>query len=278
MTTYWWGFPPRNASFILAELSTFNGQKNMTDTIFVVLAIAAILIGLPALILWLCDRAGILGTILRKTLGCIALLCGLIIIGWVVSNFFHPTKEFRGSFKTPFQLIVPIALVWMGWRWLWNEGPGIEETPADFKCDELKYAIVRARETLPWFLDQIKENVDGAFIKFPLKTPSGLTEHIWAYVHSYHDDKLNVSLSNEPIDKDQASSGRRDVPVSEVEDWQIMLPDGKIKGAHSLIALFQHRESKGKRLSRKMQKQKAQLIDAETAPATQRHEARRESV
>jgi uncharacterized protein YegJ (DUF2314 family) len=235
----------------------------MKDIIYTVLAIAAIFIGLPVLILWLRDRGGLPGAIIKKALGGVALAFGLIIIGWVVFNGFHPTKAFRSSLKTPFQLLLPVAMIWIGWRWLRDEGPGIEETPADFDCEELRLSVIRAREALPRFLEQVKQNVDEAYVKFPLKTPNGLTEHIWAYVHSCHDDQFNVSLSNEPVDKGQSSSGRRDVPFSDVEDWQIMLPDGRIKGAYSLIALFQHHESKGKRLSRKMRKQRAQLIDAE---------------
>lgn len=235
----------------------------MKDTIYTVLAIAGIFIGLPVLILWLRDRGGLLGAIIKKTLGCIALAFGLIIIGWVVFNLFHPTKEFRASRKTPVQLLVPVAMIWIGWRWLRDEGLGIEQTAANFDCEEIRRSVVRARESLPRFHEQVKQNVDGAYIKFQLKTPNGLTEHIWAYVHSYHDDQFNVSLTNEPMDKDQETSGRRDVAISEVEDWQIMLPDGRIQGAYSLIALFQHYESKGNRLSRKMRKQRAQLIDAE---------------
>lgn len=191
----------------------------MKDIIYTVLAIAAIFIGLPVLLLWVRDRGGVVGTLIMRILGGISLAFGLIIIGWVVFNLVHPTKEYVASRRTPFQLLIPAGMVWMGWRWLRDEGPGIEETAVDFECEGLRRSVERARETLPWFLEQVKQNVDGAYIKFPLKTPNGLTEHIWAYVHSHHDDLFNVSLSNEPLDKDQTTSGRRDVALAEVEDW-----------------------------------------------------------
>ena len=201
--------------------------------------------------------------ITKRILGGVVFLVGLIISGWFVYNQFWPTPEFKSGFRSIFQLVFPIACLVIGWRWLRYEGKGIEEiTPPDLKCPELEQSIVAARETMPYFLEQVNKNIDGAFIKFPLKTPSGLLEHIWAYVHSFREDRFNVSLANVPIDQQQSADGRRDVPISDVEDWQIMQPDGRIKGAQSLIALFRYHENHGRKLSPKMKKQKAQLIDA----------------
>jgi hypothetical protein len=41
-----------------------------------------------------------------------------------------------------------------------------------------------------------------------------------------------------------------------------MYPDGQIKGAYSLVALFQYPEKRGKKLTPKMREQKAKLINA----------------
>ena len=121
---------------------------------------------------------------------------------------------------------------------------------------------MKARATLPEFLPHVEKGVDGAFVKFPLSTPQGNTEHIWGYVHFYKDGRFNVSLANAPYDPQQPADGRRDVPIGDVEDWQIMQPDGRIRGAHSLIALFRYHEARGVKLTPKMRKQKASLIDA----------------
>jgi len=168
--------------------------------------------------------------------------------------------EFKRSFYGLFQLAAPTAFVIYGWRWM--HVPGIESTKPDFTCPELIESTAHAKQTLPYFIGQVKGNVHNALVKFPLRTPSGMTEHIWGYVHSYQDGKFNVSLANEPVSSTTQADGRRDVDESEVEDWQIMLPDGKIKGGHSLIALFRHRENQGKKLTSKMRRQKAQLVDA----------------
>jgi len=187
---------------------------------------------------------------------------GVALTVWFVYNQFHPTPEFRRSFRTPFQLIIPVAFLIQGWRWIRYQGPGIEDTPGNFDCPELLESVAQAKATLPYFLDEVQKNIDEAFVKFPIRSEKGFTEHIWAYVHSYREGKFNVSLANKPLDEKALAQRRRDVAVEEIEDWQIMQPDGRIKGGYSLIALFRHRENQGQKLSPKMRKQKAQLIDA----------------
>jgi hypothetical protein len=238
----------------------------MNDTIIAIVFLVLLFLGLPLLILWLKDRGGFAGTAIKRLIGLVALAIGLAIIGWVIYNLFAPTDAFRANYKTIFQLALPLLMVWFGWKWLTDDGPGIESTPINFDCPELQASVGKAKASLPWFLEQVNKNVDGAFIKFPLQTPNGLTEHIWAYVHGFRDGAFNVSIANDSFDKGQDTSGRRDVALNQVEDWQIMSPDRRIKGAYSLIALFEHLEAKGRKLSRKMRKQKAQLIDATPNP------------
>jgi len=167
--------------------------------------------------------------------------------------------------------VVAVAFLLVGWRWLRYQGLGIEDSPPDLKCQELADSVVQAKQTMQYFLDQVGKNVDRAFVKFPLKTKGGFTEHIWAYVHSYRDGQFNVSLANQPIDHTESQLGRRDVLREDVEDWPIMHPDGKIKGAFSTVALFRYRENHGQKLSPKMRKQKEQLIDAQSPATAQLH-------
>jgi Uncharacterized protein conserved in bacteria (DUF2314) len=200
---------------------------------------------------------------IKRFLGVIALLFGVSIIAWFGYNQFWPTEEFKSSYRNIFQLIIPFACLAVGWRWLRYKGKGIEEViPPDLKCPELEASIGRAKDTLPEFITEVEKGIDGAFIKFPLNTPQGLIEHIWAYVHFHRDGRFNVSLANEPIDKEEQSEGRRDVLAEHVEDWQIMSPDGSIRGAYSQVALFEYWKRQGNRLTPLMKEQKAQLLSA----------------
>jgi len=113
-------------------------------------------------------------------------------------------------------------------------------------------------------LGLIKErrHEDGAYVKFPLRTDAGVTEHIWAYVHHYADGIFNVSLANTPHTQKGDVETRRDVPEADVEDWQIMTRDGRIRGGYTLRALFEHVDANGIHLNRTMRKQRAQFTDA----------------
>lgn len=218
--------------------------------------IVAIFVLLPVVLLKARDKG-----YLKTAFGVLALLGGLGI-PIALYNHFGPGKGNPWDTSGSVGIGIAAILLYLGGRWIRNGGPGLEHVRRDFKCDELKASVEKARAAMPWFLEQVDKNVDGAFVKFPLSTPNGNTEHIWAYVHSFRNGAFNVSLANVPYDRDENPDGRRDVPREEVEDWQIMYPDGRIKGAYSLIALVQHLESKGK-LTRRMKSQRAQLIDAD---------------
>src|ERR1700739_2426487 len=197
------------------------------------------------------------GIIFRRILGVTAFIFGLAILGWFIYNQFYPTPEFQRSFFGLFQLVVPAAFLIYGWRWMRYEGAGIEETPGTAEIPELTESISQARQTLPYFISQVEKNVDNAFIKFLLITQQGFKEHIWAYVHSYQNGTFSISLANTPKDSKESAQGRRTVPLNAVEDWQIWLPDRRIKGAYSMMALFRNRQNNGKPLTPKMRKQKA---------------------
>jgi uncharacterized protein YegJ (DUF2314 family) len=204
-----------------------------------------------------------MGIIVKKLFGALALLIGLGVGGWIIYNLFVPTEEFRRHSNNVGGYFIIVACVVVGWNWLTDQGKGIEQvTPPDLKCAELDEAREKARATMPFALEQAEKNVDGLYVKFPLQTREGLTEHIWGYVHFLKDQRFNVTLANDPMAGEETEPGRRDVPADEVEDWQIMHRDGSIKGAYSLIALFKNYENRGHKLTPRMKKQKALLLDA----------------
>jgi len=90
-----------------------------------------IFIGIPLLIVWVKDRGGLIGLVVKRIFGAISLSFGVIIIGWVVYNMFRPTEEFEASFFTSFRLdkvtasffmilrlALPITMIGLGWHWL----------------------------------------------------------------------------------------------------------------------------------------------------------------
>jgi uncharacterized protein YegJ (DUF2314 family) len=196
----------------------------------------------------------------RRSLGVVSFAFGVTILLWFVYNQFRPTPEFRSSFRSVVQLVMPVAMVWFGWRWMLDIGPGIETLQIPPEAPELVASIGHARRTLPRFLEVVGRHEDGAYVKFPMWADDGKVEHIWAYVHHHANGVFNVSLANTPVFQSPVET-RRDVPESEMEDWMIMRADGRIEGAYSTRALFEHVDRNGIQLNRTMRRQRAQLTD-----------------
>jgi hypothetical protein len=93
-------------------------MQDLLDEIIVALVILVILLGVPLLIVSLKDRGGPLGGAIKNLLGFASLLFGVTFLGWIVYNLFSPTPEFRSSYKTAFQLALPLVMMAYGWRWL----------------------------------------------------------------------------------------------------------------------------------------------------------------
>lgn len=228
-------------------------REDWVEVAKTIAAIAAIFLVLPVVLLKARDKGH-----LKTGFGVLAVLAGLGIAGALVNHF---GPGYGASWDASGWVGVGLSalLLFLGVRWIRHGGPGIEHVPPDFQCEELKASVGKARAALPWFLEQVDKNVEGAYIKFPLRTVGGTTEHIWAYVHTFKNGAFNVALANRPFDPGQESAGRFDVPLEEVEDWQVMYPDGRIRGAYSVLALLEHFESRGK-LTRRMRVQRELFI------------------
>jgi len=231
--------------------------ENVLITVFLVISVVLV-IAFAAAILWLADGHGLVGAVTRKLLGLVVISVGLCLLA--VPIFILFTGASSEGVSLIGGSIVAIVIIGFGWMWLTGGSPGIEDVGISLECEEVKASVAKAQATLPWFREQVEKKTDSAFVKFPLITNSGNAEHIWGYVHSFRDGCFNVSLANFPYDEEEDPEGRRNVALEAVEDWQIMYPDGRIEGAYSLLALFAHWEKQGKRLTKTMRQQKAQLI------------------
>ena len=201
--------------------------------------------------------------LLKRSFGLLTFLIGVVLCVWFVYNQFWPTEEFKSGFISVFQLFTPIAFIGFGWKWMHYNGKGIEEViPSDLQFPELDASKAKAEVALPEFIAEVEKGIDDAFIMFKIKASQDLTGPVWAYVHFYKDRRFNVSTiaDNMPVAHEQIIEGTRfDVPIEDVEDWLIILPDDSIRGAFSRIALFEYWEKQGKHLSPRMKQQKAQL-------------------
>lgn len=220
------------------------------------------MVGLAAFILWLKDRPGFIGRSVKAVLGLIAVFIGLAILVWVAILIVSSEVDVWSIPRIIFGLGIPVSLVALGWLWIRGDEPGIQDQDIDFDSPELRDSVAQARAELPRFIELVRQEQGEAYIKFPFVTDRDVTEHMWAFVHRYANGAFDVSVADEPYTHKGEFEMRRQISESDIEDWQVLRPDGKVSGAFSMIASFRYLESKGVRFNRLMRKQKAQLIDA----------------
>ena len=103
-------------------------------------------------------------------------------------------------------------------------------------------------------------------MKFRLRTKSGDIENFWGDLVELRGDEAAVSLRTPPVGETDVHDTRMTVPVSDIVDWQVMFPDGTLRGGFTQQATFRIIERDRGRLPRKFAEQLARYRALE-APA-----------
>jgi hypothetical protein len=199
--------------------------------------------------------------ILKKIVGGVLFAAGAGVVGWVVYKQLSPGGSGEFSGLEAGQVVAGFVLMWLGWRRLMDPGKGVEQQPIDWDAPELVDSITKAHEHIDYFIARVIANVDGAYIKFPFETDTGVKEFVWGYVHNYNDGVFNVSMANVPHSQKGHFRARRDVPQADILDWQIMLDDGKLEGAYSLKGALAYLRRMGVPMNKTLRMQRDALVD-----------------
>lgn len=97
-------------------------------------------------------------------------------------------------------------------------------------------ALQKARETISLLRElQLKHKGEIA-VKFPFRTDKGETEHLWGRLLDLRERDTWLTVLTPPIAHEGIRPEHVKVPVADLEDWQLDLPDGKIRGGFSTKA------------------------------------------
>ena len=128
-------------------------------------------------------------------------------------------------------------------------------------------ALDEARRTWSAFLRLYRDYPQTTIVKFRLRTTAGEIENVWGDLLAMDGDQVTVSLRTPPVGKTDVRDPRMTVPLSDVVDWQVMFPDGTLRGGFTQQATFRIIERDRGRLSRKLSEQLARYRTLE-APAS----------
>ena len=118
-------------------------------------------------------------------------------------------------------------------------------------------AAEQARRTWNTFLDLYRQYPQASIVKFRLRTKSGEIENVWGDLVELHGEAAAVALRTPPVGETEVRDPRMTVPVADIVDWQVMFPDGTLRGGFTQQATFRIIERDRGRLPRKFAAQLA---------------------
>jgi uncharacterized protein YegJ (DUF2314 family) len=123
-------------------------------------------------------------------------------------------------------------------------------------------ALEKARASLPRFFELAKDHPTHAFVKYPLQTTKGVTEHVWGPVVSLRESTITAGIETPPIDGRPATAPPYEMQASQIEDWRVELSDGRIYGAYTARAQFAYARKLGHEIPAHMLEVERRLVDA----------------
>ncbi|MEJ0084420.1 MAG: DUF2314 domain-containing protein [Pseudomonadota bacterium] len=169
-------------------------------------------------------------------------------------------REILGSIPG---LAVLIGLA-LGGLWSWEQSRKRRARGLDIDTTDPIWlaALEKARASLPRFFELAEDYPAQAYVKYPLLTTKGFTEHVWGPVVSLREGTIMAGIETPPIDGRPATAPPYELQASQIEDWRVELGDGRIYGAYTARAQFEYARKLGHEITAHMLEVESRLVDA----------------
>lgn len=158
----------------------------------------------------------------------------------------------------PWAILAGIALLLL-WQWA-RARRRRAGTPIDPNDPRWAEAIAKARNTTEQMRHLFADGAADVYVKYPLRTKSGNIEHVWGKLLELSPQDMKVSLETQPIERPDATAPFS-VPVAEIEDWQFMQPDGKIRGGFTTRAQIEIARATGAKVPAHVAELEGRFVD-----------------
>lgn len=169
-------------------------------------------------------------------------------------------REILGSIPG-LPLVIGLGL---GLLWAWEQRRKRLARGVDLDTNDPLWiaALERARAELPRFRQLAATHPTSAFVKYPLQTTRGTTEHVWGPLVSFGEGTIRVGLETPPIDGAPRSEPPYDLDLAAVEDWRVEEPSGRIFGGYTAKAQIAYLRKIGHKVPAHMLEIERCLVDA----------------
>jgi hypothetical protein len=135
-------------------------------------------------------------------------------------------------------------------------------TAIDPKSAEWQAAVSRARATLPLLRELFPAHPEQTLVKVAVATASGSREHVWAQLRELGPETLTATIVTAVLDPPSGAEKGLVFSLAELEDWHVLLPDGRIRGSFTTQAQIQVCRATGQRIPRELRGIEGRLVDA----------------
>lgn len=147
------------------------------------------------------------------------------------------------------------------WAWARNRGRRHVVTPIDITDSRWCEAIAKARNTISEMRALHAARTSEMYVKCPLTTKTGSIEHVWGRLLELSPTHMKVSLETQPTEAPPGAAPLT-VPISDLEDWQLLLADGMIRGGFTTRAQIEIAKATGAVLPSHIAELEGKFIDA----------------
>lgn len=99
---------------------------------------------------------------------------------------------------------------------------------------EWKNALSKAHSTLTILRELCEADAGFGWVKYGIKTTEGTTEHVWGELQFLGEDSFSATLETPPVTGKPFNDMTERLPLSALDDWMVMLPDGSVRGAFTI--------------------------------------------
>ena len=159
-------------------------------------------------------------------------------------------------------LIIAVLVV-LAAAWWWFIGRNTPKyLPLEISDDDplMLEAMEKAKSTTNQFLELLSGEYSEAQVKVPFTSSSDVVEHLWAEVIDAKKSVLSVRYYTPPVTHEGDLDRLHEHNISEIEDWVVILENGKIHGGFTQRVMFQRGREQWGELPPELAKQESQYV------------------
>jgi hypothetical protein len=125
----------------------------------------------------------------------------------------------------------------------------------------MRLATKKARDALPTLRELFKEHPRDTMVKLAFVTDAGETEHLSAELIALDGDRFKARIKTPPVTHTGKLAKVQERSLNDLEDWQVELRDGRIRGGYGFQVVFHRIKEKLGQLPPELAPQEARFID-----------------